>query len=414
MTVTRRDCDVLIVGAGHAGAQAAIALRQQRFDGVIEVVGAEPDFPYERPALSKEYLSGEKSFERIQLRPTDFWSERGIRMTLGRRVIGIDADAREAELEGGDRVRYGSLIWAAGGTARRLACAGADADGVHAIRDRADADALASELRDGSRVVIVGGGYIGLEAAAVLAMRGISPTLLEAQDRLLARVAGATISSFYEAEHRSRGVDIRLGARVDFIEVADGRANAVRLSDGERIEADVVIVGVGIQPSTVELESAGAEIADGVVVDSYCRTSLPSVFAIGDCASHPNPYAGGRLIRLESVQNANDQASLVAKALCGDAKPYDAVPWFWSNQYDLKLQTLGLSQGHDQIVLRGSIGDRSFSVVYLCGGRIVAIDCVNAVRDYVQAKAWIANGDRPNLHVLADAATPLKLVPVAD
>lgn len=409
----RRNCDVLIVGAGHAGAQAAIALRQQGFSGVIEMVGAEPDFPYERPALSKEYLSGEKSFDRIQLRPPGFWSERAIRMTLGQSVVRIDAEAHEADLGNGDRVRYVVLIWAAGGKARRLTCGGADAAGVHAIRRRADVDALACELRGGSRVVIVGGGFIGLEAAAVLVKAGLSPTLLEAQDRLLARVAGAPISDFYETEHRAQGVDVRLKATVECIETVDGRVDAVRLSDGERIGADVVIVGVGLQPSTAELERAGADITDGVLVDVYCRTSLPDVFAIGDCANHPNPYAGGKRIRLESIQNANDQASVVARAICGEAKPYDAVPWFWSNQYDLKLQTLGLSQGHDQIIVRGSASDRSFSVLYLSGGRIVAIDSVNAVKDYVQAKAWIAKGDRPDIGVLADVSTPLKAVPLA-
>lgn len=376
------------------------------------MVGAEPDFPYERPALSKEYLSGEKPFERIQLRPPEFWSERVIRMTLGHSVVQIDPDAREAVLENGDRVGYGALIWAAGGRARRLTCAGADAVGVHAIRNRSDVDALASELRDSPRVVIVGGGFIGLEAAAVLAKRGISPTILEAQDRLLARVAGAPISNFYEAEHRAHGVDVRLKAMVDSIETENGRVAAVRLSDGERIAASVVIMGVGLEPSTAVLQSAGAEIGDGVVVDSFCRTSLADVFAIGDCASHPNSYAGGKRIRLESIQNANDQASVVARAICGDATSYDAVPWFWSNQYDLKLQTLGLSHGHDQIVVRGASDDRSFSVLYLLGGRIIAIDSVNAVKDYVQAKAWITKADKPDIIALADAAVPLKAVPV--
>lgn len=411
--VSRRS-DVVIVGAGHAGAQAAAALRQQGFEGTIELVGAEAELPYERPALSKEYLSGEKTFDRLLIRPAGFWADRHVQMTLGRSVILIDAGVHTATLDDGTVLEYGSLIWAAGGAPRGLTCSGHDASGVHTIRQRSDVDRLAMELASNPRVVIVGGGFIGLEAAAVLAKQGRPPILLEAQDRVLARVAAEPLSRFYEAEHRAHGVDIRLEAHVDCIETKAGRVIGVRLHDGEVIPAEVVIVGIGLSPSVAVLERAGAEIGNGVIVDACCRTSLVDVYAVGDCASHPNAFSGGRLVRLESVQNAHDQAITAAKAICGDAQPYEALPWFWSNQYDLKMQTLGLSQPHDRIVLRGRPVERSFSVIYLARGRIVAIDCVNAVKDYVQARAWILGNAKPDPEMLQDVGVPLKAVPEID
>jgi 3-phenylpropionate/trans-cinnamate dioxygenase ferredoxin reductase subunit len=393
--------DVLIIGGGHGGAQAAIALRQQGFAGSLAIIGAEPHPPYERPPLSKDYLAGEKEFERLLIRPLSFWAERQIALLLGETVIAVDPAAKTATLAGGRSLGYGTLIWAAGGKAKRLSCTGFGR--VHTIRDRGDVDRLLAELPAVNRVAVIGGGYIGLEAAAVLRKLGREVVLLEALDRVLSRVAGAPISHFYEAEHRAHGVEVRTGTGLDSI-VAQG----VRLADGEIVPADLIVAGIGIDAVIGPLAEAGAETGHGVHVDQYCRTSLPDVYAIGDCAAHENSFAGGLRIRLESVQNANDQATTAAKAIMGAPEPYAATPWFWSNQYDLKLQTVGLCQGHDDLVVRGDPAARSFAVLYLKAGRVIALDCVNAVKDYVQGRKLIEAGAAPDRAALADAAVPLK------
>lgn len=400
--------DVVIVGGGHAGAQAAIALRQHKFGGTIAIVGDEPELPYERPPLSKEYLSREKTFDRILLRPAKFWEERNVVMLPGREVDMVDPSDKKIIADDGSVIAYGTLIWAAGGRARRIKCAGGDLAGVHSVRRRSDVDQILKELNDVERVAVIGAGYIGLEAAAVLTKLGKQVTVLEVQDRVLARVTGPTISRFYEAEHRRHGVDIQFGASVECIEARNGRANAVCLSTGEAIACEMVIVGIGIQPSIDALIAAGAEYRDGVVVDQFCRASLPDMFAIGDCALHANAFAGGAIIRLESVQNANDMASTVAKMIIGEATPYHAVPWFWSNQYDLRLQTVGLFGGCDEEVVRGDIASRSFSVLYLKQGQVIALDCVNATKDYVQGRKLIETGVRVSPSSLSDSAIALR------
>ncbi|WP_414899953.1 NAD(P)/FAD-dependent oxidoreductase [Sphingomonas flavalba] len=400
--------DVVIVGAGHGGAQAAIALRQAKFEGSIVIVGDEPELPYERPPLSKDYLSGDKPFERILIRPAAFWEERRVTMRLGARVVAVDPAAKAVTFADGTTLGYGALVWATGGNPRRLGCAGKDLSGVHAVRNRADVDRMMAEMPGVTRVVVIGGGYIGLEAAAVLTKLGKQVTVLEAQDRVLARVAGESLSRFYEAEHRAHGVDLRTGVGVDCIEGADGRATGVRLADGTVLPAEMVIVGIGVIPAVEPLIAAGAEGGNGVAVDAQGRTSLADVYAVGDCAAHANRFADGATIRLESVQNATDQATAAAKAIVGEAAPYDAVPWFWSNQYDLRLQTVGLSTGHDQAVMRGDPATRSFSVVYLKGGRVVALDCVNATKDYVQGRKLVLEGATIAPERLADVAVPLK------
>lgn len=400
--------DVLIVGGGHGGAQAAIALRQRNFAGTIVIVGDEPDPPYERPPLSKDYLARDKPFERILIRPPAFWNERRVDLLLGRRVVRVDADAHWVETADGATIGYGVLIWATGGTPRRLTCSGHDLPGVHAVRTRADADAIMAELGAVRRVCIIGGGYIGLEVAAVLIKAGKQVTLLEAQDRLLARVAGAPLSAFYASEHRAAGVDLRLNVTVDRIEPADCGLS-VRTADGAAFACDMVIVGIGIVPAVEPLLAAGAAGGNGVDVDDQCRTSLPDIYAIGDCAAHPSAFADGARLRVESVQNANDQATTVATRIAdGTAPPYAALPWFWSNQYDLRLQTVGLSIGHDDLVVRGDMAARSFSIVYLRAGRVIALDCVNATKDYVQGRKLVERGATPPREALADAATPLK------
>ena len=400
--------DILIVGGGHGGAQAAVALRQRKFAGTIAIVGDEPELPYERPPLSKDYLSREKEFERILIRPASFWADKEVTMLLGRRVTAVDPAAHRVTTADGATIGYGALSWATGGSPRRLTCDGHDLSGVHAVRTRADVDRLMGELATTTRVVVIGGGYIGLEAAAVLSKLGKQVTVLEALPRVLARVAGEPLSRFYEAEHRAHGVEVRLDAMVAALVERDGAVSGVRLADGEVLPCEMVIVGIGIIPSVEPLLAAGAAGGNGVDVDAHCRTSLPDIYAIGDCAAHESHFAGGARIRLESVQNANDQATTVAKAITGEPAPYEAVPWFWSNQYDLKLQTVGLSTGHDQVVVRGDIAARSFSIVYLKQGRVIALDCVNATKDYVQGRALVLAGAAIAPERLADAAVPLK------
>jgi len=402
------QADVIIVGGGHGGAQAALALRQNGFEGTVLLIGREPDLPYERPPLSKEYLAREKPFERLHLRPAQVWADKKIEMLLGRTVTALDPAAKRITLDDGASLSYGHLIWATGGDPRPLMCAGGNLKGVHAVRTRADVDQLMREIDAGAkRAVVIGGGYIGLEAAAVLTKLGVHVTLLEALPRVLARVAGEELSAFYEAEHRAHGVDLRTGVTVESIE-GDVSATGVKLADGTVLPAEIVIVGIGIVPAVAPLIAAGAAGGNGVDVDEFCRTSLPDVYAIGDCAAHANGFADGAVIRLESVQNANDMATVAAKAICGAPAAYSATPWFWSNQYDLKLQTVGLSTGHDATVVRGDPAARSFSVIYLKGGKVIALDCVNAVKDYAQGRKLVENRSAPDATLLADTAVPLK------
>ena len=399
--------DVLIVGAGHGGAQAAIALRQGKFEGTVAVIGDEPELPYERPPLSKEYLAGDKSFDRILIRQPAFWEERQVTMLPNRRVVAVDPAAHRVTTADGAEIAYGKLIWATGGHARRLSCQGHDLTGVHTVRTRADADRMIAELPDVTEAVVIGGGFIGLEAAAVLAKFGKKVTLLEALDRVMARVAGPDLSSFYENEHRAHGVDVRLGVAVTAIE-GEGKVTGVRLADGTIVPADLVVVGIGIIPAVEPLIAAGAEGGNGVRVDAQSRTALPEIFAVGDCALHANRFADGAAVRLESVQNATDQASVAAKVILGEDVAYEATPWFWSNQYDLKLQTIGLSIGYDQAVVRGDPATRSFSVVHLKQSKVIALDCVNATKDYVQGRKLVEAGAVIDPARLADAAVPLK------
>jgi 3-phenylpropionate/trans-cinnamate dioxygenase ferredoxin reductase subunit len=400
--------DALIVGAGHAGSQAAVALRQAKFAGSIGLLTDEPDWPYERPPLSKDYLAGAKDFENILLRPPGFWAEREIALLRGLRVDHVDPRLRTIRTSAGLTIGYGTLIWAAGGAARRLSCSGHHLAGIHTVRTRADVDLLRRELEEAGSVAIIGGGYIGLETAAVLRKAGKQVSVLEMQDRVLARVAGAPLSRFYEAEHRAHGVEILLGTAVDCIEERAGRACGVRLADGSILPADIVVVGIGIVPEVEPLLEAGARGGNGVDVDEFCRTSLPDIYAIGDCAAHVSRFAHGARIRLESVQNAADQAGVAVKSITGTPIAYESLPWFWSNQYDLRLQTIGLSMGYDDIVVRGDMGARSFSIVYLRESRVIALDCVNATRDYVQAKGLITSGGVVERSLLGDPAIALK------
>ena len=404
----RHECDVLIVGAGHAGANAAIALRQGGFAGSIVMIGDEPELPYERPPLSKEYLAGEKTFERLLIRPAAFWQEQRVEILPGRQVVKVDPAGHTAWTADGGAFGYGKLIWAAGAAPRRLSCAGASLSGVYAIRTRADVDGLLASLPAVERVAVIGAGYIGLEAAAVLTKMGKHVAVLEMQNRVLSRVAGEALSRFYEAEHRAHGVDLRLNTVVDRLEGTAGKVSGVRLNDGASLPVELVIVGIGVIPAVQPLLAAGAAGGNCVNVDAFCRTSLADIHAIGDCAAHHNAFADGALVRIESVQNAKDQAVTAARSIMGTNAPYHAVPWFWSNQYDLRLQTAGLLTGHDNAVVRGDPATRSFSIVYLRNGQVIALDCVNRPADYVQGRALIPAHVHTDSTALADSEIPLK------
>jgi 3-phenylpropionate/trans-cinnamate dioxygenase ferredoxin reductase subunit len=379
------------------------------FEGSVLMIGREPEPPYERPPLSKDYLAREKTFDRLYIRPMQFWADKNVTLALNTEVTAVDATTHTLTLSDGDTVEYGTLIWATGGDPRKLSCAGSDLAGVHSVRTREDVDRLMSELDAGAnRAVVIGGGYIGLEAAAVLTKLDCHVTLLEALPRVLARVAGEELSAFYEAEHRAHGVDLRTNVAVDSIVGEGGKVTGVQLADGSILSAQIVIVGIGIIASVGPLLTAGAAGGNGVDVDEFCRTSLPDVYAIGDCAAHSNGFADGAVIRLESVQNANDQATTAVRSIMGEPLPYKATPWFWSNQYDLRLQTVGLSTGYDQTLTRGDPATRSFSVVYLRNGRVLALDCVNMVKDYVAGRKLVEARATPDLVRLGDALVPLK------
>lgn len=400
--------DVVIVGGGHGGAQVAAGLRQRGYGGSIAILSDESSLPYERPPLSKEYLLGEKSFDRILIRPSSFWEEKGVVARTGHWVTEVNPAEHTIECDDGASFRYGTLVWAGGGHPRRLQCAGSDLEGIHYVRSRNDVDRLKVDLEKASRVCVIGGGYIGLESAAVLRKLGKEVVLLEAQDRLLSRVSGTALSQYLAKEHCAHGVDLRLKTAVSRIEGVEGAVSGVRLSNGDLIDCELAIVGIGIVPSTAPLIEAGARGGDGVEVDEHCRTSLKDVFAVGDCARHSNWFADGQFIRLESVQNANDMAASVAKNLTGAPAPYNAVPWFWSNQYDLRLQTVGLLNGYDQEVIRGDSASRSFSVVYLKDGEVRALDCINATKDYVAGRSLVLSRAMISPERLADTSVPLK------
>lgn len=411
MTSSTHHADVVIVGTGHGGAQAAIALRQQGHEGSILMIGRDNAPPYERPPLSKEYLAGDKGFERIMIRPEKFWADKGIDLKLGAAVTAIDPQAHRLTLSDGSTVTYRKLIWSGGGDPRRLPVPGAVLPEVFYVRDKSDADAMMAALAGGpKRALVIGGGYIGLEAAAVLRKLGCEVTLVEMLDRLLARVAGEELSAFYAAEHRRQGVDVRLSTGVHAVLGEEtGHVTGVRLDNGEEVACDMVVVGIGIVPAVAPLIAAGAAGSNGVDVDFCCRTTLDDIYAIGDCAAHANPYADNAVIRLESVQNAHDMANTVAKAIMGEKEPYNALPWFWSNQYDLKLQTAGLSLGFDQTVLRGDPATRKFTVAYLKNGVPIAFDCVGTMKDYVQARKLLESGvGKIDPALLADPEVALK------
>ena len=395
---------IVVIGAGQAGSSLTAKLRALGFDGQITLIGAEPAPPYQRPPLSKAYLLGDMALERLYLRPESFYAENDIALQLGTSVEAIDPAARTITA-GGETLSYDMLALTTGSVPHRLPAAiGGALEGVHVVRTLADVDAMAPEFAEGARVLIVGGGYIGLEAAAVAARKGLQVTLVEMADRILQRVAAPETSDYFRALHQSHGVTIREGVGLDKL-TGETRVTGARLTDGSTLDVDFVVVGVGIAPATALAEAAGLTIENGIRTDARGRTSDPHIWAAGDCASFP--YRGSR-IRLESVPNAIDQAECVAENMMGAEKDYVAKPWFWSDQYDIKLQIAGLNTGYSRVITRPGDKAGSTSFWYYSGDTLLAVDAMNDPRAYMIGKRLIEAGKSPDPATVADPATELK------
>ena len=397
---------IAIVGAGHAAGQAIATLKQNKFNGRIVLIGDEPYLPYQRPPLSKKYLAGELAAERLYVKPAAFYENAQIELRLNTRVCSIDRSARRLTTIDNDEVAYDKLILALGSRVRKLQVEGSDLEGIHYLRSIADADGIRAAISTGKRVVIVGAGYIGLEVAAVCRQRGLDVTVLEMADRVMSRAVSSQVSGFYQKMHESHGVKLSLSTGINRLR-GDGAVHSVITSDGQTLAADFVVVGVGILPNVELAESAGLEVNDGIVVTDQCQTSDSDIYAVGDCTSHPNAIYDTQL-RLESVHNALEQAKTAAGNICGVEMHYSQVPWFWSDQYDLKLQIAGLSQGYDKAILRGDPESARFSCLYLKEGILIAVDAINSPKDFLQSKVLIAKRARIDPQRLSNVDVPLK------
>ena len=394
---------MVIVGAGHAAGQAAASLRQEKYAGDIVIIGDESHIPYQRPPLSKQYLSGEQGVERVYLRPEKFYEDKNVTLMTSTRVTAIDTTAKTVSTDAGAAIAYEKLLLATGGRPRRLTIPGSELQGIHYLRGIDDVDGIRAEMAPGKKLVIVGGGYIGLEVAAVAVMAGLEVHVLEMEQRILQRVTTEQMSAYYDQLHRSRGVNIHTSTAVTGFE-GDGHVKAVVCGD-RAFPADIVIVGIGIVPNVEVAQAAGIACDNGIVVDEHCRTSAPDVYAAGDCTNHPNPLLQRRL-RLESVPNAMEQARVATANMCGGDKTYASIPWFWSDQYELKLQMVGFSSDGDTAVLRGEMASNQFAVFYLKQGAVVAVDAVNSPKEFMICKQLI--GKQVDAALLADAEADLK------
>jgi 3-phenylpropionate/trans-cinnamate dioxygenase ferredoxin reductase subunit len=395
---------IVIVGAGQAAAQAVASLRAEGFAGALTIVGDEPYAPYQRPPLSKTYLAGTFERERLFLKPDAFYAEAKCELILGVAAASIDRAARRVRLADGRALSYDKLLLATGTRVRRIQVPGADLGGIHYLRSIADVDALRPAFQSCKHLAVVGGGYIGLEVAAVARKYGLAVTVFEAMDRVMARAVSRPVSAFYEGVHRHAGVDFRMNTGVEAFEGA-GKLEAIR-AGGKRYDADVALVGIGVVPNFEIAREAGLACGDGIQVDPHCATGDPDIFAAGDCTRHTG--RDGALIRLECVQNAIDQAKHAALAMLGRPMPYREVPWFWSDQYDLKLQIAGLAGPADRMVLRGDPNSRKFAVFHLREGRLAAVEAVNAAPEYIVGRKLIADGAIVAAERLADLAVPMK------
>ena len=382
---------IVILGAGQAGAQLADSLRREGFAGAITLVGDEFEPPYQRPPLSKTYLMGTFDAARLPLRAEAFYQEREIDLRLGVRAEAIERTAKTIHLSEGDPLKYDTLVLATGTRVRVPHIPGVEGSRVFPLRSVAHSEAIRTALETTQNVVVIGGGFIGLETASAANTMGKSVVVVEAVDRLMQRAVGTPVSKFFHDLHAQKGVELIYSARVAEIS-DDGNKSRVELKDGRAYPADLILLGAGVIPNQEIAETCGLACSNGIDVDAFCQTSDPDIYAIGDISNHPNALTG-RSLRLESVQNATDQARALAKTLTGERTPYNAVPWFWSDQYDVKLQMAGLSEGYDKFVIRGEEDSRSFSVFYFKSGRLLAVDSINAPADHMAARKILAKDD---------------------
>ena len=396
---------VLVVGGGQAAAQLIVSLRLGGFDGRITLVSEEDAPPYQRPPLSKQYLAGNLEAERLLLRQAAYYESKGVQLLLGQRVLSIDRQARRVELDNGTQLGYDRLVLATGSTLRRLTIPGSNLPGIHYLRSLADADRLRSELGPNRRIVIVGGGYIGLEVAATAQQSGAKVTVLEAEGRLMSRAVSASVADWLAALHRDSGVRICEGAQVSGFS-GEGHVNGVETTNGSHA-ADAVVVGIGVLPSAELARASGLSVDNGICTDEYCRTNDEAILAAGDCARAVNTSLG-TAVRLESVQNAVDHGQVAASVILGTPKPYASIPWFWSDQYRVKLQIAGLAAPADETVLRGDPQSGSFAAFRLREGRLTAVEALSSPRDFMMGKKLIASGIRPDPDLLKDDSIPLK------
>jgi 3-phenylpropionate/trans-cinnamate dioxygenase ferredoxin reductase component len=397
---------IVVVGGGQAGAQAIDTLRREGFTGRLLLIGDEPELPYQRPPLSKKYLSGELTADRLPFRHRAFYEEHRVELRLGLQAVALDPRARRVELADGEVLSYDRMLLCLGSSVRRLTCPGADLPGVHYLRTVADVTAIRAAIKPASRLVVIGGGYIGLETAATCRHLGCEVTVLELADRVMNRVVAPCVSQFFEQEHRAQGIRILCNTRVTRLEGA-ACVERVVCADGSEVAADVVIVGVGAVATTALASAAGLACDNGIIVDEYCRTQDAAIFAAGDCSNHPS-LRFGRRVRIESVDNAFEQAKSAALNLLDRKIAHDRVPWFWSDQYDSKLLIAGLSEDYDRQVLRGDPASRSFSVCYLKGSELIAVEAINHSKDYMAGRKLIAERAQMNLAKLANPNLALK------
>jgi 3-phenylpropionate/trans-cinnamate dioxygenase ferredoxin reductase subunit len=400
--------DIVVVGASQAGVQLAASLRDMGHTGAVTLIGAEPHPPYQRPPLSKGFLTGASSAESLALRTREYYRDQHIDLVLGERVVSVDLDTGSVATDAGREVRADQVALTTGSRPRPLVVPGSDLTGVLYLRDLNDAAEVHTRLQTASSVVIVGGGYIGLEAASVAAAAGLKTTVIEAAGRLIERVAAPVLSAFFLQLHQERGVHVRVGQVVTRMEGRDGAVTAVSLDNGEVLEADLVLVGIGVTPRTELAHAIGLEVHGGIVVDRQGRTSDSRVVAAGDCTLLPHPLEPAVMVRLESVQNAVEQAKVAAAALLGRSDVYDSVPWFWSDQGDVKLQIAGLSAGFDEVVVRGDATSRKFSVLYYRRSHLIAADSVNSPADYLAVRRALTARATMDPASVADPAIPLK------
>jgi 3-phenylpropionate/trans-cinnamate dioxygenase ferredoxin reductase component len=403
---------LIVIGAGQAGAELAVQARQSGWAGRIVLAGDEPALPYHRPPLSKAYLSGAAAPETLPVKAQAAYEHAGVELVLGRRVTAVDRGARRVDFDHGPALHYTRLALATGGRPRPLplAIGGADrADNFHYLRTLAEVDRIRARFVTGARLVIVGGGYVGLEVAAVAVKQGLQVTVLESAPRVLSRVTAPPVSAFYEAVHRAAGVDLRTGVQLEsfVLDASRTRVTGVQCVDGSLFECDLVVAGIGLLPNTELAVACGLAVEDGILVDRAMRTSDPDIVAAGDCTRFESVLYG-RSVRLESVPNALEQARGAAATVNGKPAPVDSVPWFWSDQYDLKLKMAGLSQGYDRLVLRGSVEARAFCAFYLKGRRVLAVDTVNRVPDFMLAKRLVGERIEVDPEAIGNEAVPLK------